>query len=88
MGIVFLCPEEISQCYVVDHQTQTSAKIKYEWSCSLLPPPESQHELDTNNFAFHDQVLGAFAKLRIAPISFVMSALPHVTTGLPLVGYS
>ena len=31
--------------------------------------------------------LGAFAKLRKAPISFVMSVCPHATTRLPLDGF-
>ena len=33
-------------------------------------------------------VLGAFAKLRKATISFVMSVRPHGTTRLPLDGFS
>jgi hypothetical protein len=41
---------------------------------------------------FRDELLGAFAKLRNATISFVMSVgpsfRPHVTTQLPMYGFS
>ena len=57
---------------------------------SLLPSCESaewmNHQRVFQNFNVR-QFLGAFGELRKATIGFVMSMLPHGTTGLPLDGF-
>jgi len=57
---------------------------------TTTPPPLSEclHVVDTKIFAFHNQFLGAFTKLLKATVSFVTSAVPHVTTRLQLDGFA